>query len=86
MGHKAWPRFQIRALIGPLNGAPLGGDVGPPIRGFMRYVALASRACGPRAAEWSVLVILEFPNCQLPCSQRMGLSDAYATSPSSAME
>ena len=68
MGHKAWPRFQIRALIGPLNGAPLGGDVGPPIRGFKRYVALASRACGRRAAEWSVLVILEFPNCQLSCS------------------
>jgi hypothetical protein len=68
MGHKAWPRFQIRAVIAPLGGAPLGNDVGPPIRGFKRYVAMASRACGRRAAEWSALVILQFPNCQLPCS------------------
>jgi hypothetical protein len=68
MGHKAWPGFQIRAVIAPLGGAPLGADAGPPIRGFKRYVALASRACGRRAAEWSALVILQFPNCQLPCS------------------
>jgi hypothetical protein len=68
MGDKAWPRFQIRALIGPLSGGPLGADVGPPIRGFKRYMALAARACGRRAANDSVLVFLEFPNCQLPCA------------------
>ncbi len=68
MGHKAWPRFQIRALIGPLSGGPLGADFGPPVRGFKRYSALAARACGRSAADSSVLVFLEFPNCQLPCA------------------
>ena len=30
MGHKAWPGFQIRAVIAPLGGAPLGADAVPP--------------------------------------------------------
>src|SRR5437763_3523094 len=41
MGHKAWPRLQIRAVIPPLGGAPLGNDGGPPFRGFKRYMAMA---------------------------------------------
>lgn len=74
MGHKAWPRFHIRASI-VLTTGPVGADFGPPVRGFKRYVALAARACGPRAASSSVLVFLEFPNCQLSCSN----SWAYLT-------
>jgi hypothetical protein len=46
--------------------AVLGADVGPPVRGFKRYSALAASACRQRAADNSVLVFLEFPNCQSP--------------------
>jgi hypothetical protein len=74
MGHIAWPGFQIRALV-LLSGGPLGADFGPAIRGFKNYVTLAARACGLRAADNSVLVFLQFPNCQLPCSN----SWAYLT-------
>jgi hypothetical protein len=75
MGHPAWPDFQIQAIV-VLNQLPtLGPDYAPRIRGLDRYEKLAARACGLRAANASVLVFLQFPNCQLPCS----LSWAYLT-------
>jgi hypothetical protein len=70
MGHPAWPLFQVQALV-RLNQLPLGGQGGgflPPVRGLERYETLAARACGRKAAFASVLVFLQFPNCQLSCS------------------
>jgi hypothetical protein len=67
MGHPAWPGFQIQALVG-LNQLPLGGYTRPAVRGLDRYESFAVRACGRTAALASVLVFLQFPNCQLPCS------------------
>ena len=70
MGHPAWPNFQLQALV-RLNQLPLGGpDSGfrPAVRGLDRYETLAARACGKKVALESVLVFLQFPSCQLPCS------------------
>lgn len=70
MGHPAWPYFQVQALV-RLNQLPLGGPSSgfrPPVRGLGRYGTFAARACGRKAALASVLVFLQFPSCQLPCS------------------
>ena len=70
MGHPAWPNFQVQALV-RLNQLPLGGPYSgfrPVVRGLDRYETLAARACGRKAAIESVLVFLQFPSCQLPCS------------------
>ena len=75
MGHPAWPGFQIQALVG-LNQQPLGGTFRPArVRGLSRYETVGARACGRQAAHESILVFLDFPNCQLPCS----VSWAYLT-------
>lgn len=76
MGHPAWPHFQLQALL-RLDQFPLTGPPGflPPVRGVGRYETLAARACGKKAALSSVLVFLQFPYCQLPCS----VSWAYVT-------
>jgi hypothetical protein len=69
-GSPAWPHFQIQALV-HLNQLPLGGPragIRPPVRGLGRYETFAARACGRKAALASVLVFLQFPSCQLPCS------------------
>jgi hypothetical protein len=74
MGHPAWPHFQVAALIVLRRGElTLGSE--PPIRGLGRYARVATRACGSRTAAASVLVLLEFPYCQLPCA----FGWAYAT-------
>ena len=70
MGSPAWPHFQVQALV-RLSQLPLGGERSgfrPPVRGLSRYEALAARACGRKAALASVLVFLQFPECQIPCS------------------
>lgn len=70
MGRPAWPYFQVQALV-RLNQLPLGGPSGgfrPPVRGLSRYETFAARACGRKVALASVLVFLQFPSCQLPCS------------------
>ena len=68
MGHRAWPGFEIDAFV-VLNRLPLSfGSAPTRIRGLGKHEELAARACGTRTARASVLVFLEFPNCQLPCS------------------
>jgi hypothetical protein len=71
MGHPAWRLAQVQALV-RLNQLPLGGQEGssflPPVQGLTRYETLAARACGRTTALASVLVFLQFPECQLPCS------------------
>jgi hypothetical protein len=70
MGHPAWRLAQVQALV-RLNQLPLGGQEGgfrPPVGGLGRYSTLAARACGRTAALASVLVFLQFPECQIPCS------------------
>jgi hypothetical protein len=67
MGQPAWPRFQIQALV-HLNQLPLGGRSRPAVQGLDRYERIAVRACGRTAALASVVVFLQFPNCQLPCA------------------
>ena len=67
MGHPAWQRVQVQALVG-LNQLPLGTYTRPAVRGLDRYERFAIRACGRSTAGASVLVFLQFPNCQLPCS------------------
>jgi hypothetical protein len=70
MGRPAWRLAQVQGLV-RLNQLPLGGEGGgyrPPVRGLGRYETLAARACGRKAALASVLVFLQFPECQLPCS------------------
>ena len=70
MGHPAWRLAQVQALV-RLNQLPLGGEGGgfrPRVSGLGRYATLAARACGRTAELASVLVFLQFPECQLPCS------------------
>jgi hypothetical protein len=69
MGEPAWPHAQVQALV-RLDQLPLSGFQGarPPVRGLDRYVTLAARACGRKTALSSVLVFLQFPYCQIPCS------------------
>jgi hypothetical protein len=67
MGQPAWPHFQLVGTV-VLAQLPLGyGDV-PQVRGLGRYLTFAAKACGLRTAKASVLVFLQFPYCQLPCS------------------
>jgi hypothetical protein len=73
MGHPAWRRFQVQALV-HLDQLSLGGGLSA-VRGLRRYETVAARACGKTAAIASVLVFLEFPNCQLPCA----FGSAYVT-------
>jgi len=67
MGHPAWQHVQMQAAL-RLNQLPLGGGLTPPVRGLDRYEQFAVRACGRTAAQASVLVFLQFPNCQIPCA------------------
>ena len=74
MGHRAWPGFTIAALIS-LRATP-NYALPHRIGGTQPYFSIAKRACGFKTAFASVLVFLDFPNCQLPCSR----SWVYATS------
>ena len=75
MGQPAWQHAQAQAFV-RLDQLPLGGQgARPSVRGLDRYVALAARACGRKIALSSVLVFLQFPYCQIPCS----LGWAYVT-------
>jgi hypothetical protein len=74
MGQAAWPHAQVTAFV-RLNQLPLGGGLLPTVRGLDRYKRFAIRACGRTAALASVLVFLQFPYCQIPCS----FSWAYLT-------
>jgi hypothetical protein len=74
MGYPAWPHAQVAALV-RLNQLPFGGGFLPAVRGLDRYKQFAVRACGRKAELASVLVFLQFPYCQLPCS----FSWAYLT-------
>ena len=78
MGEPAWPHVQVQALV-RLNQLPLGGRASgyrPPVGGLTRYATIAARGCGRAAALASVLVFLQFPECQLPCA----FGWAYVTS------
>ena len=66
-GERAWPHFQVEAIV-ILNQLPLGGGLGPKLPALNRYVNTASRRCGKRVAEASALALLQFPECQIPCS------------------
>jgi hypothetical protein len=68
MGQPAWPHFQVQAMI-VMDQIPLAQISGPRIFGLKRYVELAARRCGRATALSSVLVFLEFPLCQIPCSE-----------------
>ena len=69
MGDPAWPHANVQALV-RLDQLPLSGFQGtrPPVRGLNQYVTLAARACGKKTALSSVLVFIQFPLCQSPCS------------------
>ena len=77
MGHAAWPGFTISALINLRQ--PPTDPLPYRITGTDPYFSIAKRACGSKAAITSVLVFLEFPNCQIPCGQ----SWVFATSTAS---
>jgi hypothetical protein len=69
MGDPAWPHANVQALV-RLDQLPLSGFQGtrPPVRGLDQYVRFAARACGKKTALSSVLVFIQFPLCQIPCS------------------
>jgi hypothetical protein len=60
MGRPAWPHAQVVGVVSLVRRlyAPQ-----PPLR------ALAVRLCGAKVADASWVVFLQFPWCQLPCSE-----------------
>ena len=62
MGHVAWRHFQIQALFS-LSPTYVVRQPAPV------YRRIARRLCGEAVTERSWAVILQFPDCQLPCSE-----------------
>jgi hypothetical protein len=49
-----------------LNQLPI--TLGPKLPALDRYVEIAKRDCGRAVALSSALALLQFPECQIPCS------------------
>jgi hypothetical protein len=66
MGHPAWRHFEVLGLtfLAPTYVIPHPAP---------RYRSLARRLCGARVADWSWAVQLDFPECQIPCSEDVAL-------------
>jgi hypothetical protein len=64
MGRPAWQHFQIQALV-QLSRRIYGPQ--PPLR------RLAVRLCGARVADRTWALSLQFPECQIPCSEDVAL-------------
>jgi hypothetical protein len=74
MGRPAWHHVQLKAVI-DLGGQPAPGWL-HRIRGLDYYRAAATRACGKEAMLSSMLALLYFPECQLPCAPQFAFATA----------